>query len=166
MGPSSMSRAMELICSTGLLTPVCRVLISSVWLFPVHMHVWCSNLEPAFQSQVSSKRRHIESLLLSQWNRQYFDNFIFSWTEARFALSSNISRRHGSQQYLAPSLLRLWWILLQYHQIRVSSWPISWLVPKLYDSLQYLGISNSTTTFIFQPFFTKYLVRTHYNYLL
>ena len=30
MSPSSMSRAMELICSTGLLTPVYRVLISSV----------------------------------------------------------------------------------------------------------------------------------------
>ena len=135
------------------------------------MHVWCSNLEPAFQSQVSSKRRHIESLLLSQWNRQYFDNSILSWTEARFALSGTTGSIIKHQQEA--------WITAVFGSKSVETSMDTIIIlsnlcivlaniltcAKLYDSLQYFGISSSTTTFTFQPFFTKYLVHTHYNYL-
>ena len=37
--------------------------------------------EPAFQSQISFKSRHSESLLSNRGNRRYFDTSIFSWTK-------------------------------------------------------------------------------------
>ena len=100
-----------------------------------------------------------------EWNRQYFDNFIFSWTEARFApiikhqQEAWITAVFGSKsvETSMDTIIILSNLCIVLANILTCA--------KLYDSLQYFGISNSTTTFTFQPFFTKYLVHTHYNYL-